>query len=119
MPGKDEEFWENLIIEPLQGFKYYKTKKRFVEYVGKKYRVFKNKGNLEKRNFSKFYAKVPFHVKAEKIRSLKGYWLRLPHGLFKVMSSNRDFYYRETENGKVVIHPLVFFRGEIFWNSKR
>ena len=52
-PGNEDDYWEQLIIEPLNGFLYSKTEKRFVIYFGKTYEVFENNdGQLPKRNFA-------------------------------------------------------------------
>lgn len=75
LPGDEEGFYENLVIEKLNGFKYRKTEKRFVNYLGKEYPVEKNEGQLEKRRFAKFYATVPLHLIARTIFGLAGQWI--------------------------------------------
>lgn len=44
-PGNEQEYWDNLFIEPIYGYQYKKTEKRFVDYFGKTYEVFENDKN--------------------------------------------------------------------------
>lgn len=75
--------------------------------------------NLEKRNYEKFFATVPYHIKATKIKGMEGFWLKLPHGLFKVVKKGKEYYYRENVDGKIYLRPLVVYQGRPYWNSER
>lgn len=41
-PGEEKVFWDEIILEPIIGYRYKNTEKRFAEYFGKTYEVFRN-----------------------------------------------------------------------------